>query len=204
MYEIRKGRWFSKRHSFFCSLFHVSAVGFQSLGTSSSLFEDWSLRFGHTRGELLAVEEESEAVEGNLQNGPSVDASEIPRPTFLPWMFLNTLRFFRWDNQHINWWTPDFWTINCTNAGIDDRLSRFLLVDSIGAFGVVVVGELRKSAVPNLGGEGWCASYWGDRLSVGDPAEHFYPYLQVYNYPEMTTVGDSGLGYVSRLFLKET
>ena len=135
---------------------------FQVSNCSSSVFGyiilsfPWSLRFGHTWGELLAVEEESEAVVGNLQNRPTVDASEIPRKknTFFLGCFKETCRFFWWDNQHINWWTPHFWTINCTNAGIDDRLSRFLLVDSIGAFGVVVVGELCKSAAPNLGGKG--------------------------------------------------
>ena len=196
---------FPKGTFFFCSMFQVSNCWFSVFGYIILSFP-WSLRFGHTWGELLAVEEESEAVEGNLQNGPSVDASEIPRKknTFYLGCFKDTCRSFWWDNQHITGERRISEPSTVPMLGIHDRLSRFLLVDSIGAFGVVVVGELRKSAVPNLGGEGWCASYWGDRLSVGDPAEHFYAYLQVYNYPEMTTVGDSGLGYVSRLFFKET
>lgn len=129
--------WNPKRPLIFqkALFFLFNVPGFQLLVFSrgySILSFPWSLRFGHTRGELLAVEEESEAVEGNLQNRPSVDASEIPRKknTFYLGCFQETCRSFRWDNQHINWWTPDYWTINCTNAGIDDRLSRFLVVVS--------------------------------------------------------------------------
>lgn len=76
--------WNPKRPLIFqkALFFLFNVPGFQLLVFSrgySILSFPWSLRFGHTRGELLAVEEESEAVEGNLQNRPSVDASEIPR-----------------------------------------------------------------------------------------------------------------------------
>ena len=47
------------------------------------------------------------------RNFPTVDGSEIPRPTMF-WMYPKPLVNSGMSTKYLNWWMPGFWTINST------------------------------------------------------------------------------------------